>query len=1044
MKDNRLMIYCIAELHNYRQLARLRADSLPKVEDALAALFAERSVEPAGRGTGGTRLAVLGPEEELDARAAGAFLLRVIRLLRSRRDDLFGFTVIAASLPPGADVEGRMRRLLGDAEEDEELWLSPECAPFFSDALELEQSGVLSLVKGARPARDGAAPLGKGQGPWIRGTLVERTLDLLTDRLNHGETRAIPLLHGPSGVGKTAILREAGERLLHGEPTVPMLRLYTIFKRRSPLHPFLNSLVPSLLRDASRHFRGPERAVWEEVGGLLAWLRGTSGEGRAAPLPDRLLEDFTIGYRLYLLAFLRMAAERLLPAIFVCEGVESYHPISRRIIARLLDDLLSSPDFLPILTTAEESMPEEFKGFDIRPLAMNPLGKREIRSLARHEFSGLEMPESLARRLRRRSGGLPASVLSLLHYLREKGAIREKGGSYEWIGREDAGAALPANPLAVSWFLIRSLPEESVLLLYLLHLAGGLVDQDELLAFLNGLGFDAAMISDALAAFAARGLISGEDAIIPRFPGLRKMLEEHLGAEGVHLKDSFVSFILAKWSAGRYRHQILLFSFLTRSGRTDLALRVLPEIIRRKLDEGDAQGALAFCDPRRLEFAAPPSEGEAAYIAAVTAVGRLRAFLLVESAARDPSGAHPDHEDALREAERDLQSAERTLSGDTAAIVRGEAGIERAKLRLSAGDSVAAMDELKRASILLQELQETRAMAERAAYGVRASALWLGAAMLSEGRFAEAIEYLGLSERLGREAGDAFSALWASAFLASSLFLDGRYTQCLAAVRQAGAEARSACRREVELFLLFLEARCLFQLGEYEECCLRLQGCLCLAALYPVAGAQTVLRSWLGRTHLYAGDMGCGFTLLQNAPQSSETLFFLAEGAFFSGALENASLYVERALAPREEGPRHPLPEGIPWRDGFFAVEGRCFRLSRGDPYLRRTLKAFRDCLLGLRGFSGEAIDSLRRLTRGELFVDLDPGAYWHNYLYSLVLPETSREEFDDKSTILGKSLKGLQEKAGRIDAPADRAAFLTRPFWNRRILEDARERNLL
>jgi hypothetical protein len=97
-----------------------------------------------------------------------------------------------------------------------------------------------------------------------------------------------------------------------------------------------------------------------------------------------------------------------------------------------------------------------------------------------------------------------------------------------------------------------------------------------------------------------------------------------------------------------------------------------------------------------------------------------------------------------------------------------------------------------------------------------------------------------------------------------------------------------------------------------------------------------------------------------------------------------------------------------------------------------------------LRGFSGEAIDSLRRLTRGELFVDLDPGAYWHNYLYSLVLPETSREEFDDKSTILGKSLKGLQEKAGRIDAPADRAAFLTRPFWNRRILEDARERNLL
>ena len=1040
------MVYCIAELHNYKQLARLRSEVLPEIELALSALFAARAVEPSGQGQGGVRLAALGGEEDLDPLAAVAFLFRVLRLLRSRRDELFGFTVLAVSLAPGPGIEGRMRQLLAEADEEEELWLAPECVPLFAGVLEAEPSGALHRVKGMKPGREGPASPGEGPRPWVRESLVVKVLDMLSDRLNYGETREILFLHGPVGVGKTAILRDVGERLLGGNRDVPVLRLHTIFKRRSPLHPFLNSLVPSVLEAAPRLLHGSERAAWEEVGGLLAWLRGAMEEGQGAPFPDHLVEDFTIGYRLYLLAFLRMAAERLLPAIFVCEGVESYHPASRRIIARLFDDLLACPDFLPLLSSAEEIVPEEFSGFDVRPLSVHPLGKREIRSVAHHLFPGLEIPESLARRLRRRSGGLFVSVVSSLHYLRQKGVIRERGDLHEWARGEDEEAALPASPLAVAWFLMRSLPEDSSLLLYALYLAGGLIDRQGLLAFLTGSGFDAEAVGKALETFQAYGMIAEEEALIPRFPVLRKKLEEQLGAEGVRLKDSFISSMVSLWSAGKFRHQVLLFSFLARGGRTDLALRILPGIIRRKLDEGDVQGARAFCDPKRLEFAVPPTGEERAYLAAVTAIGRLRAALLGKGGGEGAPADAAESETlgAPAEAERELQIAERALSGDAATIVRGEGGIERAKHFLAAGDSPTAIEELKRALLLFQEARESRAAEARAADGVRASALWLGAAMLSEAKLAEAIEYLGLSERLGREAGDAFGSLWASVFLAGSLFTDGRYTQCLATVRQAGASARSACRREAELFLLFLEARSLFQLGAYEECALRLQGCLCLAALYPVEGARNVLRAWLGRAHLYSGDIGSGVALLESLPQSCETLYFLSEGSLFSGALENASLFVERALALREEGPLHPPPECIPWNDGFTSVEGRCFRLNRKGAYLRRTLSALRAYLLGLRGSRPEAIDSLRRLTRGELFVDGDPCAYWHNYLYSLVLPEAGVEDVDDKVTILGKSLTGLQERAGRIDAPADRASFLARQLWNRRILEDARERNLL
>jgi hypothetical protein len=50
----------------------------------------------------------------------------------------------------------------------------------------------------------------------------------------------------------------------------------------------------------------------------------------------------------------------------------------------------------------------------------------------------------------------------------------------------------------------------------------------------------------------------------------------------------------------------------------------------------------------------------------------------------------------------------------------------------------------------------------------------------------------------------------------------------------------------------------------------------------------------------------------------------------------------------------------------------------------------------------------------------------------------------DDKVTVLGKSLKSLQERASRIDAPAERSSFLWRNWWNRKIMEEARERKLV
>jgi tetratricopeptide (TPR) repeat protein len=1025
------MIYVIAELRNYRQLARLRSEGLAPLESALTAALGSLAspAQPAGPGVW---LAAVGSEGELDVGAAAAAATRIREILAARRSDLFGFSVLLALLRDGEEAarDARVQDLLDHAEDEDQLWLAPECAALFADVLSFETSGALYRVIGIRRPPKIGEPAPDPARSWTREALVSRALDAVTARLNSGEGRDVFWVHGPSGVGKTALIGEIAGRLL-GSGEVPVLRMRTVFKRRSPLHPFLSSLSPEILGRTPSLLTISERAVWEDVGPLLLWLQDPSGHGGGAaahPLPDRILEDFHLGYRLYLLAWIRMAEAALAPALFVCEGVDGYHPAARRIVERLMDDMLSCPHFLPIVSSASRPSSADFPGFDLHPFYVHPMGKREIRSLAQHLFPGLAMPESLTRRLRRRSGGLYVSVVSYLQYLARTGRIRPAPQGHEWAGGADEEPSLPAHPLSVSWFLIRTLRDDTFLLLYGLYLAGGLVDRQGFLSFLGEAGFDPATVGRSLSDLMASGLMSDEHDLMPRFPTLRRKLEDLLGKEGAALRQRFISHMTSLWESGRYRHPVLLFSFLARNGSTALALRILPEIIRRKLDECDPAGAAAFCDPRALEFSVPPTAAQARDLSAVAALGRLRAALLQRN------------EEAAEAAQAE---AKKLAASDLGASLRGEVLIERAKYFLSTGNAGSALDELKRALLLYQESrgEDSPVPAER---GERACYLWLASAMIAEGRLGEAVEYLALSQRLCHEARDAPGMLWTLTYLADCLFIDGRFTRCLSVIEQGLKEARTLFRREVELFLLFLRARTRFQLGGYEECSRDLQSCLCIATLYSLDDAMPTLRAWLGRTMLHNDEPASGARLLETlSPYTREVLYFRAEGCFFSGSLEEASRHIEHALSLSTES-RFPAPEGVTWQDGFLSVEGRCFKLSRGGALLERSLLGMRAFLLGLRGFRDEGIRELHQLTRGRRALEEDPRAAWFNYLYSQVLPEAGSEEVDDKVTVLSKSLKTLQERASRIDTPVDRSSFLRRNRWNRLIMEEARNRKLV
>ena len=1018
------MVYCYAELRNYRQLTRLRASSLPAVESGFAGSLGSRKTSLISLGQG-TWLIELGAEADLDASGVAAAMLRVLDFLEARRQELFGFALLVTSLPGGAPAQigERLRGLLLGAEREEGLWCTPECVKLLAEFLAFDRGPELWRVTGPNQTTERELAVSEQPRPWIREALVARALDIISYRLNTGDSREILHLHGPPGVGKTALLREAATRLVGGGREMAVLRPHTLFKRRSPLHPFLNSLSAPLLAAAPRYLAGVERTAWAEVASLLAWLLGP--ESRELH-PDHVMEDFLIGYRLCLTAWVRMAEEKRLPALFLCDGVDSYHPEARRIAATLVNDFLSLADFVPVVSSTEESLPEELSGISVRSLYVHPLGKRELRSLCEHFYPGLALPESLLRRLRRRSGGVYTSVVSYLQYLHRAGFIRFATERHEWLPVASDDSSLPANPLSASWYLIRTLPPESFVLLYAVSLAGGLLDRRGLLAFLSEAGFEQRSVEKTLSGLAMAGLVADEDTLIPRFPVLRRKLEEQLGVEGTALRDRFLSHMCALWDAGKYPHAVLLFTFLARNNRTDLALRVLPAIIRRKLEEGDIAGARTFCDPSKLEFSAEPTPSQREQIKALMATGRLRAALF-EGDREAADAARPE-----------VVEVTRSSCGQD---LLGEAWVELAKQSLRRGDSPVSLEEAKRALLLFQDQHQGRSA--RAEAGERASYLWLGVTMLADGKLSEAAEYIGLSERLCREAGSPAGALLACSHLAVALFISGRFTQCLAAIERGSADARAINRREAELFLLFLKARTRFQLGAHEDSCVILETCLGLATLYSVEAAIPVLHAWLGRGALYKGELDHGLRLLAQMEPSREVLFFLAEGCFFSDELDSASGHLDRALAIPTEF-HFPPAEAPSWSDGFASIEGRCFRLSRGDAFVRRSLSALRAFLLGLRGAPQEGIPELHKLTRSERSVDEDPNGYWYNYLYSVILPEAGGEEMDDKETVLGKALKSLQERASRIDAPSERSSFLSQNRWNRRIMDEARERKLV
>jgi tetratricopeptide (TPR) repeat protein len=1058
------MLYLLVSIAHYRQLAKIDQELIGSIESGIGTVCARHGL-PWQRLEDGSAAIPLGPEDKTDPRQALEVAFPIAAVLEEKKEELYGYQLLLAvleELPPAAAVR-QLKRLLAGCEEDGELWIEAGAIGLFAGVVDTRRAGELWKVTERVLPRE-AVQVERALA-WVQERVVFQASQALSGQLEGKREGRGLYLFGPVSQDRRGVVDALQERLAGTAAVRRFPRLYALFQRRSALHPFLNSLDPAFLPNVAHYLKPHERAVWDSLSDLLSYLRPpVRRPPRAAPLspgrpsavlgwqegwpeelalrgkpagappaghavtkpgelwPDHLAEDFLLSYQLYLIAYFRMLEENFLPAVLICEDIDSYHSATLRTLAVILKDCAQLPSFLPIFSSAEREVPEILTALNPFRLAVRPLRLAEMGRLAAEQYPGLRVPRQDWLRIRLAARGKPVSFQHCLLTCERRGLIQPEEGEprqYRWQAGEGWEKALPKRPLTLSWQVVGRLAPELQRLLYLVYLCQGLLDLPGLLQFLVGLGLPERQSSQGLMELAGLGLVHLSNHAVPAFPALRKRLRQRVTTAEPGLEERLLEHLIELWRTGAFPHRVLLFFLLTKSRHTATAFEVLGELLKHKLDELDFAGVRIFLEPKNFRLNTALGAEEQKNLAMLLGAVRIRYHLLTG---------------ARKEAEAAYLTAVDLGSDYQVSPLKGELFLQIARYLATRGETHIALQWVKKA--VLQFQGAGSAVEEREA------TVELGGILLADGRLAEALEYFNLAgqaDSLAPSVGEVRLA----ALRATVLFIQGNLSRAQTETQIGLQQARALKRREWELFLGFLAARVLFELGSYTEAAIGFQQALATETLYPSAPARGVLYAWLARAVAYAGSPGEALRLLGQLKESWEVCLFEAEASFFGRELGRALDFCNKALS-LDLNPEFFPGERVVWTDGFSDVEGRCLVLAKDGAMALRLIQSLQAYLWGLQGSVERASEQLHAITRSGHIPEADPYQSLYNFWYSSILPDLRQDELDDRLTVLNKALQLLQQRASRIEDSTLRWHYLNNNRWNAGLFAEARQRKLI
>jgi tetratricopeptide (TPR) repeat protein len=1009
------MYYLLIEINSYAQLQRLSSSVVEVVTGGLRRVVEAQGGRHFSSGSGQFVYA-FGQDDEFEPfdLVNGGFLC--YEFLESHAAELRGFSVLMERCTETSTeaVLRELRSLLYAVPTDQGLWIGAVAYREFSAYLDLKATGTdLWLVAG----RKGGA-VGRVRRPdsfWIRPEPAARLFDALEPFLNGTTADRFLLVYGPTHTGK----RENVEYVLS---EVAGKSAYSDWVVLSPapapgpaaLLPVINALRNPLFSRVPRYLSRSAQESWRDVSPVLA---GASAVGTSTSRPDRLTTDVLIGFELFLRAYSRSMAERLLPPVVICEGLHAYEEPTVEILEHVFTSMLPSRSLIPICLSRKAGIFRELSVIPHTQVHWTPLSAGEVRS----RIESMELSELVSRHhdgVTRVRGVCRGRIPACYHLLWRMGLA-------ESAPNEGADAEI-SHPLDITWNALKAMEPTVSVVLYALDLSQGILDEDQLTEFLLGYVADQAALANYLDRLRNMGFIRRSPALASRFPPLRARLQELMKSQGERTAHDVAAFAAEQFFQGRVRASASLLRLQYAFGRPLDAVSVLRRLLAEELDRRNLQEAHQLIDEARRRRGQPrPSEARVEH-EQVLDTAALRMALL----------------SSKREEAAPLVRSWETRGWDTgtraATAYHADPVLQLARFRYATGELGEALTLAKRALMRYQDRNDL--------WGEANATLELGTVLLAQAKVEESVEYFLIAERSATQAGDEFAALRSSAYQAVAYRIYGNLSKAARIARSSLSRAERVGSREWHLFLVLLEARALFALGRYGAAEERCQHGVCLSELYAVDAARRVFRAWMGRSAVYAGNRDRGAAVLAGVDDSEEARLFLAESYHFAGRNDEACA----VLTPLTTEPAalRPASEMVSWQDGFAACEDRVFPVPDLGCTVAYSSEAFRAYLTACEDGSDTGRSALARMMRQAVSWRWNPYLSTYLYFYAMVLSKTgggaNSSEADNRLTVLSKALKDVQERSSRIDEPGKKISFLQSSYWNARMMQEARRLKLV
>jgi tetratricopeptide (TPR) repeat protein len=314
--------------------------------------------------------------------------------------------------------------------------------------------------------------------------------------------------------------------------------------------------------------------------------------------------------------------------------------------------------------------------------------------------------------------------------------------------------------------------------------------------------------------------------------------------------------------------------------------------------------------------------------------------------------------------------------------------------------------------------------------------------LLVERRIADAGHYLTFAREEARE--DRATDLIARSLEAARLFLVGNLSRAAGQFTELVEPLLRMGFSEWLIFAWFALGRVSFELGDYRRAASQFAMTADWAAACGMSEPARTIQAWRRRARVLAED-GTRFEAAQEWGDElrAEERLFVAEGLIRDGAFAEALVELEAAEQQEAAVDRWPRL-GVCWDNGFAPLEDLVMANRGGNSELLRIIRAFRGWTLAHLDRQDEAATVFYGLTRGNDGRTVDPYTGLYTYLYSSILPRERSRDREDRLTVLSKSVKLLQERTSRIDDYRDKTRFLRYNVWNRRLMDVAREHNLV